>query len=148
MAHYKDRVIYECKHFPPNGFASIMLCGFVFTKKTEEEYSGRMKYHEGFHIKQYNDCFGLGLAIAIILMFILFAFNVTSLWMIALIAIPLLLFYAWYGANFLLQFIRYRDFHFAYRQIIFERQAYSLQNEWSWPCEERTKYTSFSFLKY
>lgn len=146
--YYKDRVFYECKHFPPPGYSSIMLFGFVFTKKTETQYAGKVKYHEGFHISQYNDCFSLGIVIGLIIMFLLLAFNVISLWMIALIGIPIFLFYLWYGANFILQLIREKDWHAAYRKVIFERQAYALEDEWSLPCNQQTKYTSLSFLKY
>lgn len=146
--YYKDRVFYECKHFPPPGYSSIMLFGFVFTKKTEAEYTGKIAYHEGFHISQYTDCFFLGLVIGILTMFLLFAFNVKSLWMIALIGIPLFLFYLWYGANFILQLIKFQDWHTAYRNVIFERQAYALEDEWILPCNQRKHYTSFSFLKY
>lgn len=145
---YKDRVIYECKNFPPGGYSTIMLFGFIFTKKSWEEFCGRISYHESFHLYQYRDCFGLGLAIAIVLMFVLFAFNICEWWMLSLISIPLLLFYAWYGVNFVKQYIKYGNWDDAYKNIIFERQAYALQDEWMLSCDEKTRYTSFSFLKY
>lgn len=146
--YYKDRVFYNCKHFPPPGYSAIMLFGFVFTKKDESWYNGKPKYHEGFHINQYTDCFGLGLAIGIVLMFILLAFGVRSYWMLTLIGIPIFLFYIWYGVNFIWQLIKYQSWNTAYKNVIFERQAYALEGEWNLPCEQQTKYVSFSFLKY
>ena len=146
--YYKDKVFYECKNFPPSGYSTMMLFGFIFTKKTESEYSGKTKYHEEFHLNQYTDCFGLGLGLAILSAFVLFAFNIVSLWMISLVLLPLFLFYFWYGINFIFQLIKFRDWDTAYKNVIFERQAYKLGEEWYLPCEKQTKYTSFSFLKY
>ena len=127
-------------------FATVMLFGAVFTE--EKELSSRTKYHEAVHVEQYQTLFTAGLALAIGIMFTCFAFDRYGWWMLALIAIPLLLYYAWYGIEYLIRLIMYRDADKAYRMIAFEQEAYDLENEYKKPCTERMYASSFSFLKY
>lgn len=145
---YKDGTIYETKYIPFPGYKAIMLFGFIFTKESEEEWDKVERRHEETHKNQYRDLFQLGLMIDIILLFTLLALGVVTWNLLWLLTIPALLFYAWYGANFIKQFIKYKDWHTAYRNVIFERQAYALGDEALLPCEQQTKYTSLSFLKY
>lgn len=127
-------------------FATIMLFGAVFTE--EKELSSRTKYHEAVHVEQYQTLFTAGLALAVGIMFTCFAFDKFGWWMLALIAIPLLLYYAWYGIEYLIRLIMYRDADKAYRMIAFEQEAYDLENEYRKPCEERRHASSFSFIRY
>lgn len=127
-------------------FKTIMLFGAVFTE--EKELSDRAKFHEGSHVEQYQTLFTTGMVLAVMTMFICFAFDIYGWWMLALIAIPLLLYYAWYGIEYLVRLIMYRDADKAYRRIAFEQEAYDLENEYLKPCNERKYASSFSFLKY
>lgn len=127
-------------------FTTIMLFGAVFTEHSE--LSSRTKYHEGVHVEQYQTLFTAGLALAVGIMFTCFVFDRYGWWMLALIAIPLLLYYAWYGIEFLIRLIMYRDADKAYRMIAFEQEAYDLENEYRKPCEERRHASSFSFIRY
>lgn len=128
------------------GFATVMLFGAVFT-----EYKKLTKTslaHEAVHVTQYQTLFSLGLFIAIGGMFTCFAFDILSWWMLSLILIPILLYYAYYLIEYLIRLIIYRDRDKAYRMIAFEQEAYDLQHEWMKPCQERRSSFSFSFFKY
>ena len=127
-------------------FSTIMLFGAIFTEHAS--LSQKIKTHEATHVEQYQTCFTTGLAIAIGIMFICFAFNHYGWWMLALLTIPIFLYYVWYGIEFLIRLIAYRNADKAYRRIAFEQEAYSLENEYLKPCPERKLASSFSFLKY
>ncbi|RHJ83014.1 hypothetical protein [Parabacteroides sp. AM08-6] len=135
-------------------FATVMLFGAVFTE--EKKLSERDKFHEASHVEQYETLFGSGLALAVGIMFTCFAFDCYGWWMLALIFIPLLLYYAWYLIEFVVRFIitlakqkGWKEAHDkAYHAIVFEREAYDLENEYRKPCQERRYASSFSFLKY
>lgn len=128
------------------GFATVMLFGAVFT-----EYKKLTKTslaHEATHVTQYQTLFMLGLCIDLITLFTCFGFNIYGLWMLSLIAIPVFLYYVYYGIEYLIRLIIYRDRDKAYRMIAFEQEAYDLQAEWVKPCTERRSAYSFSFMKY
>lgn len=127
-------------------FATIMLFGAVFTE--EKELSERTKHHEATHIEQYQALFMTGLVLAIGVMFACFGFDYYGWWMLSLLAIPAFLYYAWYGIEYLIRLIIYRDSDKAYRMIVFEQEAYDLQDEDIKPCNERRTASSFSFMKY
>lgn len=118
----------------------ICLHGEIITAKDE--------YHENIHVKQFNDCFGLGIALGVIIMFVLFALDIKSLWMLLLILVPFTLYYIWYALEFLVRLIITFDADKAYKGIVFEQQAYELDDEYWYPCEYKTGYVSFSFIKY
>lgn len=127
-------------------FATIMLFGAVFTEYSE--LSERTKNHEAVHVEQYQTLFMTGLALAIGVMFACFGFDCYSWWMLSLALIPVYLYYAWYGIEYLIRLIVYRDSDKAYRMIAFEQEAYDLQDEYRKPCNERRTASSFSFIKY
>lgn len=125
------------------GFSTMMFFGVVLTERSK--LSKKTLKHEETHIYQYQDCVGLGLAIATVGMFMLFAFGVQSWWMLLLILIPLLLYYVIYGIEYI--YCRLRGFNNddAYRWIGFERQAYWIAETWDLPCEEQRHYVSFGW---
>lgn len=127
-------------------FATIMLFGAVFTE--HKELTKTSLAHEAVHVTQYQTLFTLGLSIALGIMFICFGFDYYGWWMLSLILIPVFLYYLWYGIEFLIRLIIYRDRDKAYRMIAFEQEAYDLQQEWVKPCQERRSAYSFSFMKY
>lgn len=127
-------------------FATVMLFGAVFTE--HKELTKTTLAHEAVHVTQYQTLFMTGLFIAVGGMFTCFGFDILSWWMLSLILIPILLYYAWYGIEYLIRLIIYRDRDKAYRMIAFEQEAYDLQAEWVKPCPERRSAYSFSFMKY
>ncbi|HAR38561.1 MAG: hypothetical protein A2W86_11875 [Bacteroidetes bacterium GWD2_45_23] len=53
-------------------------------------------------------------------------------------------FYLWYGIEFIVHLIRFRNSNIAYRKISFEREAYAYQNNH----EYLDKRKPYAFLKY
>ena len=53
-------------------------------------------------------------------------------------------FYLWYTFEFLIRWIRLREFHLAYQNISFEREAYAHEADWEYL--ERRRF--WGFLKY
>lgn len=127
-------------------FATIMLFGAVFTE--HKELTKTSLAHESVHVSQYQTLFMLGLSIAFGGFFACLGFDVYGWWMLSLILIPILLYYVYYGIEFLIRLIIYRDRDKAYRMIAFEQEAYDLQYEYLKPCQERRSAYSFSFMKY
>ena len=135
-------------------FKTIMLLGLVFTE--HQSLSKTVLAHEKVHQQQYQDCFGAGLALAIITMFALFAFGIQSYWMLLLVLFPIFLYYIMYGIEYLICFI-YRSFkqrdivlanENAYCFSAMEMEAYDLQDEWRKPCKDRRVHHSFEWFKY
>lgn len=127
-------------------FATVMLFGAVFTE--HKELTKTSLAHEAVHVTQYQTLFMTGLCIAVGGMFTCFGFDILGWWMLSFILIPLLLYYVYYGIEYLVRLIIYRDRDKAYRMIAFEQEAFDLQQEWVKPCQERRSAYSFSFLKY
>lgn len=139
--------------FIPN-FKTIMLFGLVFTE--HQSLSKTVLAHEKVHQEQYQDCFGAGLALAIIIMFTLFAFGIQSAWMLLLALLPIFLYYIIYGIEYLISFV-YRSFKHknlvmandnTYYASAMEMEAYDLQEEWRKPCKDRRIHHSFEWFKY
>ena len=125
------------------GFRTIMLLGMVFTEHAS--LSKAVLTHEEVHVKQYADCFALGAAASIVLMFVLFGLDVRSWWMLMLLLIPLLLYYVIYGAEYVYYRCLGMDGTDAYRSVGFERQAYWIQETWNQPCEKQREYVTFGW---
>lgn len=133
----------------PN-FKYIMLFGFVLTKSDKENFKENDKVHEGIHCLQYWDCFlFIGLPIFILALTSLILCNIIS-WKLSLtILIPFTIYYIWYGLNWFYQLITIGFNHEAYRNIIFERQAYSIEDLFkSTGNINEINYKHFSWIKY
>lgn len=142
--YYKSKLAKLVTFF--KNFSTIMLFGALFTEK--DELSGKVIKHEETHAKQYSDCFSLGCAVGILLMFVLFAVGIQNIWMLLLLLIPLLLFYALYGAEWLIRLAVTKDRVQAYKDISFERHARYIAETWDKPCPEQHHYISFGWLKF
>lgn len=90
--------------------------------------------HELTHVAQYREitftCLILTLPVAFI-----------ALWVLL---IPFVVFYLWFGIEWLVHFIRLKDPHLAYRRISFEREAYDNEDD----PEYLMRRAVFAFLKY
>lgn len=136
------------------GFKTIMLFGSVFTEKNY--LSLESQEHELVHCKQYEALAGVGLFAMIILLFSLLALGCVGYGLFALALVPVFLFYAWYGIEFLVKFIillcrkmKFKDaWYEAYSLVSFEQEAVELADEIRKPCSQRKQYTSMRFLKY
>lgn len=134
-------------------FETIMLFGAVFTEQLK--ISVKTKCHEAAHVEQYQTLFTAGLALAVSIIFICFAFDCYGWWMLSLFAIPVFLYYIWYLFEYVVRIFVYKkgntwkDAHDkAYRMIAFEQDAKALEDEYRKPCPERKTASCFSFLKY
>lgn len=112
------KVIYN-KLLPVQGFTAINLFGLVFARKEERPLDAVLIRHELIHTLQMVECAAVSLVIVIPLVILGF-----TLW---LFLIPLVAFYVLYLLGYLLRLIIFRSRSRAYRQISFEREAYSFQ---------------------
>lgn len=145
MRIYYNSKIAEFITFIGN-FSTIMLFGKVFTEKSS--LTEKSKEHEKTHVSQYKDCMYLGLSIDIIMLFVILGAELSYWWFIALLLLPFLLFYIWYGIEFLVRWIITRDREQAYEDVSFERQARWVAETWDKPCEERHNYGSFEWMRF
>ena len=109
----------------PFGSCSIInIYGILFSKKKKENIKQRDLNHEGTHTEEMDD-FVLGLS-----------------W---LRLIGGTIFYLWYCIEFIFRFFQYGfDWHTAYKNISFEREAYANQDDDDYN-DNRSR---FAFLKY
>lgn len=117
-----------------------MLFIFPYFLISNPSMSNEEKYMKTIFKKQYDDFVGIGGFLAILIMFILFLFNITSFYMLLLTLIPFFLYDVWFFIEFLFK----RDM----KEISFVRQANDLGSDWILPCIERRHYSSLSWLKY
>lgn len=125
------------------GYKTIMLFGYVFTEKNSlVKYE---KVHELIHCLQFRDCMYIGMLLTVILMVLFFPF--IHYYGLLFILIPIFLFYAIYGIEYLIRRckLNHRD---AYRSISFEKQAIELGHLYENSEETWFPYTFMSWLKY
>ncbi|WP_281681819.1 hypothetical protein [Zunongwangia profunda] len=101
-------------------FAGIMLFGFLFVKDLEDK---ELINHEKIHVRQFLEIsLVAGLVFGTVAWFI-------SLWF--LLGIPVA-FYIWYGIEFLIRLIKYRDREKSYKKISFEHEAYDKEDDFTY----------------
>lgn len=127
------------------GFSTMMFFGVVITEK--DALSEKSKKHEGTHVRQYLDCVGLGFALSIVTMFVLFTFDVRSWWMLLLLLVPVFLYHVIYLIEFLYWRVKGYNRDEAYKRIGFERQAYWIAETWDKPCHLQHHYETFGWWK-
>lgn len=144
------RVVYNSKIAKAftfmEGFSTIMLFGVVYTELSR--LSNESKAHEEVHVKQYWDCFYAGLSFDIIMLFVLLGIEASFWWFIPLLFIPFLLFYAFYGIEFLIRWTKTKDKKKAYLELSMEKQARWIAETWDKPCLEQNHYVSFEWFKF
>ena len=86
------------------GYSTITLGCFVFTKKTKEEMKQRVLNHEAIHVRQWEECM-IAVAILLTLVMILTSFSV---W--AYLLCPL-----WFYLQYGLEYVVSRVYHFFQR---------------------------------
>lgn len=128
------------------GFSTMMFFGVVITE--ENALSDKTLKHEETHVKQYVDCFGLGIFVGIILMLVLLTLGIhNNLEVGLLLTIPILLYYVIYGTEYLYWRIRGFNKTDAYRKIGFERQARWIADTWNLPYNQQRHYISFGWWR-
>ncbi len=113
---------------------TITLGWWIFSEKSKEEASERLIRHELTHVRQWNECFIVGLALCVVWAYY------GAYWAF----VPsLLLFYMWYGVEWLVRSIMLRDADKAYEALAFEREANDRQE-----LSDGTPRHSFAWIKY
>lgn len=124
-------------------FDTMMLFGTIVTEAGRLD--GRVLKHEETHVRQYWDCFNTGCIIAIAALFACLAAGAVSWWLLAWLAVPLLLYYALYGAEYAWWRLRGCNREDAYMKTGFERQAYWVEQTWDLPEEAQNQYKRFGW---
>ena len=101
-------------------FAGTVIFGFLFVKDLEDK---ELINHEKIHVRQF-----LEISLVVALLLIPVAWFI-SYWF--LMAIPVA-FYIWYGIEFLIRLIQYRDREKAYKKIAFEAEAYDKEDDFTY----------------
>ncbi len=117
---------------------AISIFPFIFVK--EGTISPYLKEMIKTYKNQAADLTGIGIAIAIVTLFILFAFNIVTWKLSLLVLIPLLIQPVW----LMIEGIIKQDVN----EISFVKQAIDFGKEWNLPCQQKTVYSSFSWFKY
>lgn len=94
-----------------DGYSTVMLFGFILTKQAS--LSEQTVRHETIHVRQWLEC----MLLAVPLM-------TESLWLA--FTAPFI-YYIWYLAEYLVRLLIMRNPGKAYRNIVFEREAYRNQ---------------------
>ncbi len=117
---------------------------YVNQKKISlDKVSKRTKNHESIHWKQQIEMFVLSGIISLITIGLLLFFKVYTLWIIALLLFPFLFFYLWYFVEWIVRgFIGTK----AYRNVCFEREAYSNDDNLDY-LKTRKHFSQFKYLK-
>lgn len=117
---------------------AILIFPFVYIKDTE--ISAETKLMIDTYKNQFADFSGVGAALLIVLLFLLLGIGIHSWWLLLLLLLPFIL----YNIYFLVEYLIKGNI----QKVSFVKQAILMGKEWSLPCEERTSYTSFSWLKF
>ena len=105
------------KHFPFAGYKAMTVWPFIFIREGMAwTYDERTDRHEHIHGEQQIEMLIAGILLAIVL------FAVGCGWW-SLLTLPV--FFYWYGIEYLIRWAYYRNRDTAYRNISFEREAYS-----------------------
>ena len=130
------KVIYN-NIIPFKGFRAITILPFIFARNSAKWLKDYEENHECIHLRQQLEV----LIAAFILIFaMVLVFNISWWW---LLASPLV-FFVWYGIEWLVRFAIYHDTHIAYRNIAFEQEAYNNQYD----MEYLDKRSIFAWVEY
>lgn len=126
-------IIWKQRFLPVKGYKAVFFAGILFVRKEVKMIDKDMN-HEKIHSHQFAEMSIIGLIISS-------PFAVSNWWALLF---GILLFYVWYGVEFVIRLIKIRNRHVAYKSISFEREAY--QNDDNLQYLEKRK--KFAFIKY
>ena len=105
---------------PFKGFMAMCVWPVIFVRnQAASHYNVVANNHEHIHAEQQKEMLAAGVLLAAVM----FAF--VGWW--SLLSLPL--FFWWYGLEWVVRLIQYKDAHLAYRNISFEREAYSNEKD-------------------
>jgi heme/copper-type cytochrome/quinol oxidase subunit 2 len=104
------------KHIPFAGYKAMTVWPFIFIRNGMAwAYDERTNRHEHIHGRQQVEMLIASILIVIVL------FVVGCGWW-SLLTLPI--FFYWYGIEYLIRWVHYKNQNNAYRNIAFEREAY------------------------
>lgn len=110
-------IIYRNKHIPVQGFKAFFFCGILFVRGNAK-IDGVTMNHESVHSRQWIEC---GIA-ALIVLTPLILLGLWWLWLL----LSVFAFYILYVIEWVIKLFVYKfDNRKAYRNVSFEREAYS-----------------------
>lgn len=133
LFQFSGKTFYESKvaKLLFSGYHTMMLFGFVFSKKSETDYSRKTGRHEQIHVIQYIELFIISAVIVSILMMV-----GCTRWLFPL---PFILFYLLYGIECIISFVHHFFAHGkksvqdanakSYRNCAFEMEARANEND-------------------
>lgn len=123
---------------PFKGFMAMCVWPFIFVRNDAmTRYGVFASNHEQIHGEQQKEMLVVGSLMAVL------AFLVGCGWC-SLLALPL--FFWWYGIEWLFRIVQYKDAHTAYRNISFEREAYSNESDLGY-LTHRKRFAWIHYLK-
>lgn len=135
------------KVFYDNPVAKVLLClsschtitlgPFVVSKRKESEVAQYVRNHECTHARQWIE---MAVVAGILIWMLLLMFDISAWWLM----LSAVVFYLWYGAEWLVRLCSLKDADKAYRAISFEREAYD--NEYNSNYLENSQY--FAWIRY
>jgi hypothetical protein len=108
---------------PFKGFLAVTIWPFVFVRNSASGgYNAVTDHHEQIHGRQQKEMLAVGCVLAAV------SFLLVGWW--SLLCVPL--FFWWYGIEWVVRLIQYRNGHAAYRNISFEREAFEHQRHFGY----------------
>ena len=102
---------------PFKGYKAITILPFIFARKSAKWLKDYVLNHETIHLRQQLEVL---IASLIIILAMILIFGISWWWMSA----SLLVYYAWYGLEWLVRLAICHDTNLAYKNIAFEQEAY------------------------
>lgn len=113
----------------------MAILPFIFIRY-DAKVNTTLLNHEKIHLVQQAELLCIGLALTFLML--IFGLGLFSLFGLAL-------FFLWYGIEYIIRLMCYRDFKEAYRNISFEQEAYVMQSDMMY-IEHHRK--AFAFTEY
>lgn len=118
------KVIYN-DLIPFKGFKAITILPFIFARKSAKWLKDYVLNHESIHLRQQLEVLILS---AFIIALLICLFDLSWWWML----VSLLVYYAWYGTEWLVRLAIYKDKNKAYCNIAVEQEAYINQYDFTY----------------
>ncbi len=126
------------KYLPiPSSMKMITFFWIIFTRQNAN-VTMVDENHEEIHLFQKLEMAAIGLGVTAILC----ALGLSPWWLF----VSLITWHVWYGIEWLFRLVQYRDFHTAYRNIAFEREAFSNDDNVSY-LKTRNRFAWIKYLR-
>lgn len=130
------KVIYN-NIIPFKGYKVIAILPFIFARKSAKWLKDYVVNHETIHLRQQLEVL---IASLIIILAMILIFGISWWWMSA----SLLVYYAWYVAEWLIRWAVCHDRNLAYKNIAFEQEAYLNEHDMGYLKDRRL----FAWVEY